>query len=137
MKLYRAIIINPERRIVEPINTLATHEATSELIGASGLDNFRVADHGDSWDYGFVNDTGLSDGKPIHAFLLSVRKDPIAGRCVLIGAAKQTGETCDAKFPLDILRANITWLGLIRPEVTWDHTETGSRAIVTYERVLS
>lgn len=41
----------------------------------------------------------------------------------------------DARMPLVLLRQDVTWLGLILPEVTWDHTAQGSRAIVTYSRV--
>jgi hypothetical protein len=31
-------------------------------------------------------------------------------------------ETCNARLPVAFLRADITWLGLIRPDVFWEHT---------------
>jgi hypothetical protein len=33
-----------------------------------------------------------------------------------------------------MLRRDVEWLGLIVPEVTWDETARGKRAIVTYRR---
>lgn len=135
VKLFRAVLIDPELRIVTDIETTGTPTAMRELIHAGGLDHFRIADHDSSWDYGWVDEHGLSRGAPAHAFKFSVRKDPIAGRCILIGVDKNTGDTIDAKFNREILRAEIEWLGLIRPEVTWDHAEDGSTAIVTYARV--
>lgn len=135
MKTYRAILIDPAKCRIETIVSAGTHEAIRELIGAEALDHFRIADHGSSWDYGWVDDDGLLRGQPVHAFKFAIQPDPIAGRCVLIGVDKEGGDSTDAKFQIDFLRANIEWLGLILPEVTWDKTEQGSRAIVTYSRV--
>ena len=136
--LYRAIVIDPEKKFIDVIVTDGSLSHMKAMIGAASLDSFRVADFEDeSWDYGWVNDTGLADGKPIHAFLFSSRKDPVAGRCLLLGVDKETRDTTDAKFPLDVLRANITWLGLILPEVTWDENDGVIHAIVTYARVRS
>lgn len=134
-KNFRTIVIDPAARTVEVIESNGSYEKTRELVGAIGLDHFRIADHEDSWDYGWCDDNGLARRKPVHAFLLSIRKEPIPGRCVLAGVEKDSGENCDAKFPLDVLRSNITWLGVILPEVTWDESEAGARAIVTYARV--
>jgi hypothetical protein len=89
---------------------------------------------GHGFDIGWVDDNGLNGGKPVHAFLLPIGKDPIAGRCVIVGADER-GETCSARIPLIVLRRDVEWLGLIMSEVMWDHTEHGSRAIVTYSRV--
>ena len=47
---------------------------------------------------------------------------------------KDSGETTDARTPVEFLREHIEWLGLIIPEVFWEETERGSRAIVTYSR---
>ena len=134
-KVYRAILIDPEKRSIETIASACTHEAVRELINAAALDHFRIADHGSSWDYGWIDDGGLSRGMPVHAFKFDIRRDPLAGRCVLVGVDKEGGDTVDAKFQIDILRANIEWLGVILPEVTWDETERGNRAIVTYSKV--
>jgi hypothetical protein len=82
----------------------------------------------------WADDLGLMAAKPIHAFLLSNSKDPVAGKCLLVGSDDR-GETADAQMPLAFLREHVTWLGLILPEVTWDYHETGQRAIVTYSRV--
>jgi hypothetical protein len=134
-KLYRAIVIDPVREVVDIVITDGSLKHIGEVIGAESFDSFRIADHAGSYDYAWVDDEGLARGEPIHAFLFSVRQDPIAGRCMLIGATKEGGITCDALFPLTSLRAVVTWLGRIKPEVTWVATETGGRAIVTYSRV--
>lgn len=136
-KTFRAVLIDPERCTIEVHKVSGTMAAadTHRLLDCDSLDHFRIADHDSTWDYAWVDDTGLSRGQPIDAFLFSTRVDPIAGRCLLIGVDKNTGETTDAKFPVETLRAVIEWLGKIVPEVTWDHTDTGSRAIVTYARV--
>lgn len=133
----RGVIIDPERRSVEVVETDGSPEQTQALVRASALDHFRLADHGESWDYGWVDDDGLTRGQPVHAFKIDIRDDPIAGRCLLIGVKKETGDTTDAHMPVDFLREHIDWLGEIVPEVTWDETESGSRAIVTYARVKS
>ena len=134
-KLFRAILIDPKRQTVDVVVTKGTHEDTRALVGASSLDNFRIAAHPESFDYGWVDDLGLSRGEPVYAFKFNIRPDnPIAGRCLLIGADKETGATADAKFPLDVLRESIVWLGRIIPEVFWEETEQGARAIITYAR---
>lgn len=53
----------------------------------------------------------------------------------MIIGANARGETASCRMPIELLRAEISWLGLIRPEVVWDHTEIGSRAIVMYSRI--
>lgn len=129
------ILIDPEARSVTELESVATLAQLHELVGADTLDHFRLAAfEGGQIDTGWVDDGGLSRGKPIHAFLLPTGKDPIGGRCVIIGADRY-GETCSSKFPIDLLRQDVTWLGVIRPEVVWDHTAHGSRPIVTYSRV--
>lgn len=133
-KLYRAILIDPKRQTVDVVVATGTHEDTCGWVGASSLDNFRIADHPESFDYGWVDDIGLTRGQPIYAFKFDVGGDPIAGRCLLAGADKETGAMTDAAMPLDFLRNHIVWLGLIVPEVFWEETEHGSRAIVTYAR---
>lgn len=135
MTLYRAILIDPEHRDIKAIETNAKLSDIKALIGTEDISDFRIADHEESWDYGWVDDLGLTRNQPVHAFLFSIRKDPIAGKCLLLGVDKETRDTVDARFQLDVLRDSITWLGLIMPEVTWDHTEHGSRAIVTYSRM--
>lgn len=134
-KSYRAILIDPAKCRIETIVSTGTHEAVREWVGADALDHFRIADHGSSWDYGWVDDGGLLRGQPVYAFKFNIRPDPIAGRCVLIGVEKESGDNVDVKFQIEFLRNNIEWLGLILPEVVWDETERGSRAIVTYSRV--
>ena len=135
-KIYRAILIDPKARIVKPVEYDGALETTRELVAAECVDSFRLADHKETWDYGWCDNVGLALGKPIEAFLLSNRKDPIAGLCLIVGVQKETGDTCDAKFPLDILRREITWLGTILPEVTWDEPKNGPhRTIITYSRV--
>lgn len=135
MKTYRAILIDPARQHVSEIESDCSLDSIHALIATEELTHFGLAIFQDGGrDQGWVDDFGLTRNKPIHAFLLPTSKDPIAGKCVIVGA-NERGETADAQFPIALLRQDVTWLGLILPEVTWDHTETGSRAIVTYSRV--
>lgn len=134
-KTFRSVLIDPARCTVEVHNTTGSHEDTVRLLGCGALDHLRMADHGDSWDYGWVDDAGLKRGLPIDAFLFMRGPDPIAGRCLLVGVDKKTGAATDAKFPVEVLRGCIEWLGQIVPEVTWDEKENVTTAIVTYARV--
>jgi hypothetical protein len=135
IKTYRVILIDPAERHISEIESDCSLDSIHKLIDAPGIDSFGLAIHQDGGrDMGWVDDVGLSGGKPVHAFLLPTSKDPIAGRCLVIGA-NYMGETTSARLPLELLRQDVTWLGMILPEVHWDHTDTGSRAIVTYSRV--
>ena len=134
-KTYRVILIDPAERRISEIESDCSLDSIHKLIGAPALGHFGLAIHEDgARDFGWVDDVGLSGGKPVHAFLLPTGKDPVAGRCLVIGSTDR-GETASARLPLALLRQDVTWLGMILPEVTWDHTEHGSRAIVTYSRV--
>jgi hypothetical protein len=135
-KTYRVILINPEDRSIRELQASATLDNIHELVGAEVLGHFGVALFEDTgqMDTGWVDDGGLSRGEPVQAFLFPRTKDPIAGRCLIVGADRH-GVTCDCRMPIEILRQDVTWLGKIVPEVTWDHTEQGSQAIVTYSRV--
>ena len=134
-KTYRVILIDPELRNIRELESDCSLDNIHKLIGAEVLESFGLAIHADGGrDMGWVDDGGLSAGLPVHAFLLPTSKDPIAGRCLIIGA-NERGETSNSQFPIELLRQDVTWLGKILPEVTWDHTAQGSRAIVTYSRV--
>jgi hypothetical protein len=134
-KTYRVILIDPEARHVSELQDEATLDSIHALTGAETLSHFGLAtfENGHK-DFGWVDDGGLSRGEPIHAFLLPRAKDPIGGKCVIVGA-NHHGEVADCGIPIEILRQDVTWLGKILPEVTWDHTAHGSRAIVTYSRI--
>lgn len=135
IKSYRAILIDPRNHRIEVVESDGSHQSLCELIGTRGLDHFRIAEDETRWDYGWVDDTGLHQ-KQVHAFKFENRRNPVAGRCVLIGVNKETGDTTDALFPISILRESVEWLGMIRPEVTWDEPTPGhQRAIITYARV--
>lgn len=134
-KTFRAVLIDPVLQSVAVTEIDGSLASIAAAVGTDNLDHFRIADFENSWDYGWVDDTGLLRQQPIHAFLLAIRRDPLAGRCLLVGVDKGSKDNCDAKFDVQILRAEITWLGLIKPEVTSDKTEAGGRTIVTYERV--
>ena len=135
-KLHRAILIDPEARRITELEIEVTVPALHELTGAETLDNFRLAlfDEDGHVDMGWVDDGGLSRGLPVHAFLFPRTKDPVAGKCVIIGANRM-GETASCRIHVEILRQDVTWLGVILPEVTWDETDIASKAIVTYSRV--
>lgn len=136
MKPHRAILIDPEARRITELEIDVTVAALHELIAAETLDSFRLArfDEDGHVDMGWVDDGGLSRGLPIYAFLFPSAKDPVAGKCVIIGANRM-GDTASCRIPIEILRQDVTWLGLILPEVTWDEADIASRAIVTYSRV--
>ena len=130
----KAILIDPERRTVEPIelpdNDIAIGEEMQRIIGCSGLDYGLIDDMRDTiW----VDEFGLKRGKPIHAFKLPVQHDPYAGKAVILGA-DDMGATCAPYIPIDLLRQDIEWLGVIVPEVEWIKEERGGRAVVTYSR---
>ena len=133
-KTYRAILIDPEARSIRELETDLSLASMHELIGAETLDSFGLAQFDTGIDFGWVNDNGLTGGVPVYAFLLPTAKDPVAGKCLIIGA-NTLGETRSCRMPIDLLRQDVTWLGLIRPEVVWDESEHGTRAIVTYSRV--
>jgi hypothetical protein len=134
-KSYRVILIDPIEQRISELESDCSLDSIHKLVDAPGLDSFGLAIFPDNGrDMGWVDDVGLSGGEPVHAFLLPTSKDPIAGRCLIMGANAR-GETSNAQFPLALLRQDVTWLGKILPEVTWDHTDEGSRAIVTYSRV--
>ena len=135
-KLYRVVLIDPEARLIRELESECSLDNIHELVGSDSIDSFGIAiyDNDGGRDMGWVDDDGLKDAKPVHAFMLPTGKDPIAGRCLIIGANVR-GETASARFPLPLLRQDVTWLGLILPEVVWDETPKGRRAIVTYSRV--
>ncbi len=134
---FRALLIDPVEHSITTVDIDGSAKGIEALIGCELLDQFRLSDHDATWCYGFVDDAGLSRGEPVHAFLFDIRSDPIAGRCVIAGLDKISGDICDcdAEMTATFLRDHIEWLGLIKPEVTWDRTPTGDRAIVTYARV--
>lgn len=140
-KLFRAVLIDPTQQTIATVDIDGSLASIKRQVGTDLVDHFRLASfedgpEEDSFDDGWVDDTGLSRGEPIAAFLLGWRPDPVGGRCLLVGATLE-GETCDARFPLDELRSHVTWLGRIRPEVTWDRNGRVERAIVTYARLQS
>jgi hypothetical protein len=135
-KTYRVILIDPGAQVISELEWNGSLDALHGLIdNAETLGHFKLSMFDDGHiDVGWVDDTGLSRGTPINAFLLPIGKDPVAGKCVIVGADER-GETDSCRIPIELLRQDVSWLGPILPEVTWDHTERGSRAIVTYSRV--
>jgi len=133
-KTYRVILIDPAEHHISELESDCSLDSIHKLVDAEGLDSFGIAKYDSGgFDMGWVDNEGLLRGKPVPAFLLPTGKDPVAGRCLIIGA-NQLGETCSARMPLAILQRDVNWLGLILPEVTFDYTPRGSRAIVTYSR---
>jgi hypothetical protein len=131
----KAILIDPFKQEVREIEINATNDRAlsiemHRLIGADTLDHQRISDDHDSvW----LDDAGLKRGEPVYAFKLPIQRDPYAGTAVIIGA-DHIGRTRAPLIPIEVLRNGIEWLGRIVPEVVWEETERGSRAIVTYAR---
>jgi hypothetical protein len=134
MKLYRTVLIDPALQRISVLESDCSLASIHKLVDAETLTHRKIAEFESGFDTLWADDLGLMAAKPIHAFLLSNSKDPVAGKCLLVGSDDR-GETADAQMPLAFLREHVTWLGLILPEVTWDYHETGQRAIVTYSRV--
>lgn len=134
-KTYRMLLIDPEQQAVtEHQVDPKDWTVMGAMIGSPAMsDTFRLADHGDTFDYGMVDDGGLVRGEPIHAFgFLGFSADPIAGKCLVYGADKLTGATCSAKFPVQTLCGVIRWLGLIVPKIEWIKEGNVDRAKVTW-----
>jgi hypothetical protein len=131
----KAILIDPFAREVREIEIAATNDRAltiemHRLIGADTLDHQMISnDHDSVW----LDDAGLKRGEAVYAFKLPIQRDPYAGTAVIIGA-DQIGRTRAPLIPVEVLRRDIEWLGRIVPEVIWEKTERGSRAIVTYAR---
>jgi hypothetical protein len=135
-ELFRAIVIDPKARTIDVVVTDLTPAHIHELVEATTLDNFLIAEFEGGWDQCWVNDTGLSDEKPIHAFKFCASPLPLAGRCLIIGVDRATRNTCDAFMPLDFVVGEIEWVGLILPEVTMVEESPGHmRNVVTYRRL--
>jgi len=127
-----AYLIDPDLRRVEIVEVEAKDplKRARALIGADGLDHGLISDMRDSiW----VDENGLLNGKPVCAFKLPVQRDPYAGKAIIIGTGKR-GEAQSPYIPLEIIRRDIEWLGLIVPAVDWVEEPTGVRAVVTYSR---
>jgi hypothetical protein len=138
-KTYRAILIDPEMHSIRELEIAGTVPELHELIGAETLGTFRLAafDEDGHVDIGWIDDVGLTRGEPVYAFLFPRAKDPIAGRCLIIGADR-FGETAPCRIPVELLRQDVSWLDRIKPEVVWDEPKEGHRrSIVTYSRVKS
>jgi hypothetical protein len=117
----REIAFANERKMLEEMH---------QLIGADTLDHQTISDEHDSiW----LDDGGLSRGKPIYAFKLPIQRDPYAGNAVVIGA-DHYGCTRPPFIPIELLRRDVEWLGKIIPEVVWERIPNRDHAIVTYQR---
>jgi hypothetical protein len=128
----KAILIDPFKREIREIEIDADDLLTEmhRIIGVDTLDHQTISnDHDSVW----VDDGALGRGDAVYAFKLPIQRDPYAGTAVVIGA-DQIGRTRAPRLPIEVLRRDIEWLGRIVPEVVWEHTEHGVRAIVTYEK---
>jgi len=132
--MSKALLIDPERctvtEIVLPDGAKAALAAMRDLIGCKGMDN-RVID--DMHDSIWVDDLGLTSGRRVYAFKLSINPDPFAGRAIIVGA-DELGREADVYITREFVARDIVWLGEIVPEVTWVPEANGMRAVVTYAR---
>jgi hypothetical protein len=133
----KAYLIDPRTRQICAIELIKGDKLMLaemlELIGApTGLDHQMISDMKDSiW----VDEFGLKRGQRIYAFKLPIQSDPYAGKAIIIGA-DEAGRTKAPFIPIEVLRADIEWLGEILPQVLWEETPTGERAVVTYSRLV-
>jgi hypothetical protein len=130
----KAYLNDPEARTMREIVFVDERKALDEmyrLIGADTLDHQIISDEHDSiW----LDGDGLRRGEPIYAFKLPIQREPYAGKALVIGA-DDYGQTRAPFIPIEMLRRDVEWLGRIMPEVVWEKTAFGERAIVTYARV--
>ena len=129
----RAILIDPKLQLVTeialPNDEREMNTAMRSVIGCDGMDHAMIDDLRDSL---WVDDGGLNRGEPVFAFRLAY-PTPFAGKGIIVGA-DEYGRTRAPLIPIDFLRAKITWVGLIVPEVSWVDEPGGVRAVVTYSR---
>ena len=62
-----------------------------------------------------------------------MQRDPFAGKAIILGADDR-GATRAPFVPIQVLKADITWLGVIVPDVQWIEEAGRLRAVVTYSR---
>jgi len=132
---FRMILIDPEKQTITEHQVSPAIKDMGAMIGTMDVDTVRIAMHKGSFDYLLVDDTGLKRGEPIHAFQLLGRPDPLAGKALIYGCERYTGETCDAKLPLSTLEGLVHWLGLIVPKVEWTKKGHVDTAYVTWSKV--
>jgi hypothetical protein len=130
-------LIDPSLQRVSLIKLETPVVATMErLIGDEyGMDHAIISEVEDMiW----VAGGGLLQQKPIYAFRLPVQRDPFAGKAIIIGGDDQHKPI----IPIDVIKQDIEWLGLIIPTVTVISEEVElmgrktiwHRTVVTYER---
>jgi hypothetical protein len=128
-KTFRVILIDPYLR------SITEHQVAGSdmklLVPAQSHHMFRIADYGQSMDYGVVDGAALTREKPIHAFEFRGFPAPIGGRCLVYGASKLDGKTCDAMFSVEVLRTCVCWVGRILPRIK----QTNKRAVVIWRRI--
>jgi hypothetical protein len=133
----RAYLIDPSLPRVSLIELETPVVTTMErLIGDEyGMDHALISERGDMiW----VAGGSLLLQKPIYAFRLPIQHEPFAGKAIITG-----GDDYDEpSIPIDVVKKDIEWLGLIVPTVTYvneeiefaGRTAIRHRAVVTYER---
>jgi hypothetical protein len=129
-----AYLIDPRTQRIEIVDLGLDDDGMRErmrrMIGAEWLAYQRISTKQDSL---WIDDMGLTRRVPVWAFKLPLQHEPYGGRAIIIGA-NEMGDSFAPAIPLDVLRRDIEWLGLIVPEVTWVTEPDGARAVVTYRR---
>jgi hypothetical protein len=136
-----AILIDPDRRTINYFDLPrepSAHRAEMLRIVGGGMDYAVLSDMKDTlWAYEF----GLIEHKPVYAFKLPVLHDPCVGKAVVLGETDD-GSMRRPCIPIELLRRDVEWLGLIVPQVDWIEEQiemhgkpaVQRRAIVTYSR---
>jgi hypothetical protein len=133
----RGYLIDPRLQRVSVIELEEPVVATmTRLIGDQyGMDHAIISELGDMiW----VAGGSLLEQKPIYAFRLPVQHEPFAGSAIIIGG----DDHHKPSLPIDVVKQDIEWLGLIIPTITYINEEIEfagrkairHRAVVTYER---
>ena len=107
----RAVLIDPELRTIQTIQTCGAPSDVRLIIKAPALTYFRIYETPQSWDYCWLDMSARRHA--VHGFHLFAQTIP--GRSVIIGTDKATGCTVDTSLSQSAVEKEIDWLGLIQP----------------------
>src|SRR3954470_21445692 len=108
----RAVLIDPELRTIQTIQTCGAPSDVRLIIRAPALTYFRIADTARAWDYCWIDMDACR--RAVHASRLrEYEAMSIPGRCLIIGTDKTTGRAVDTSLSQSAVENGIEWLGLI------------------------
>lgn len=130
----RAILIDPETQEIKEVECgPKDFRDILRLIGAGSFDCVRLNEQRDAI---YLDDVGLQ-AERCYAFKLSTRRDPLAGKALVLGTDYK-GDSVPPNCTVEDMKLNVEWLGEICPELTTITEMIGEseahRIVVTYSR---